>query len=256
MERRIPRKQNFCALYFVTAPNGILLDWANFPGTPSGTTNDANDVVFTVSGATATGTILGTNLQTNNTMADDLVILSNGTSVMETQVVTLTGSLALGGAPANVTYLTPQAYAPGTSHTWSINGSQFVVPYLHTNTNRGTYVLINNTSSNVAEITVDVTGDSGKVAGGTTTATRLDLGTVAANSTRLIEPAQINAALPAAFLSANNRFMGKFTVNAPVASVFATAFQNEPSNGTKRPIPVLTPANNVGGLTGAGAWKE
>ena len=140
--------------------------------------------------------------------------------------------------------------------TWGINGSQFIVPYLHTQADYGTYVVVTNTSTADAEVSLDVYSDK-SLKGGQTQASmacsNITLATIPANSTATYYPSDINSAIDATsgcanFSTTNERFMGQFSLVAPSNNIHAVAFQKDGING-KRSIPVLT-------NSGTHDWRE
>ena len=130
---------------------------------------------------------------------------------------------------------------------WGINGAQFVVPYLNTQSAYGTYLVITNTNKDDAAINLDVYSDKKVKLGQTQTeksCSNVLLGTVPANSTATFYPADFNTAIDqtpgcANFSTTNDRYLGQFTVIAPENNIHAVAFQKDGANG-KRSIPVLT----------------
>ncbi len=140
---------------------------------------------------------------------------------------------------------------------WRINAMQFIIPYLNTDPNYGTYIVITNMGDKAASVFFDAYGDSGKNEGQATSAyyTNVQLGDIPKRSTRIYFPKDMNAAIKAKFPAWNaNRYMAKFYVVADENNIEAAAFQKDGNNG-KRSIPVLTTAyHNEGNFTDPD-WK-
>ncbi len=127
---------------------------------------------------------------------------------------------------------------------WRINAMQFIIPYLNTDPNYGTYIVITNMGDKSASVFFDAYGDSGKNEGQATSAyyTNVQLGDIPKRSTRIYFPKDMNNAIKAKFPAWNaNRYLAKFYVVADENNIEAAAFQKDGNNG-KRSIPVLTAA--------------
>ena len=140
------------------------------------------------------------------------------------------------------------------SHSWTINGSQFAVPSLHTKTGLyGTDILITNKSDLAAGVNFEIRSETGLGKAVTLTCPS-PYNSVPANSALLIPGYAIQSAVLSAFPSMTNagngvRYSAFFTVNAAQDQVFATAYQKD-SNGVKRTIPLFKPTTNDV------SWKE
>ena len=132
---------------------------------------------------------------------------------------------------------------------WRMTAMEFIVPYLNTDPNYGTYIVITNQGDQTANVFFDAFGDGGKNAGTPTSAyyTNVPLGDIPKRSTRIYFPKDMNSALKARFPAWNaNRYMAHFyvaTANPNIRliedSIEAAAFQKDGNNG-KRSIPILT----------------
>jgi len=132
---------------------------------------------------------------------------------------------------------------------WRMQAMEFIVPYLNTDPNYGTYIVITNQGDQTASVTFDAFGDSGKNEGQASSAyyTNVPLGDIPRRSTRIYFPNQMNDALHARFPAFNaNRYMAHFYVATSNPNpglvenlIEAAAFQKDGNNG-KRSIPVLT----------------
>ncbi len=135
---------------------------------------------------------------------------------------------------------------------WRIKAMQFIIPYLNTDPNYGTYIVITNMGDKAASVFFDAYGDSGKNEGQASYAyyTNIQLGDIPRRSTRIYFPKDMNNALKAKFPAWHaNRYMAKFYVVADENNIEAAAFQKDGNNG-KRSIPVLTVAyHNEGNFT-------
>ncbi len=139
---------------------------------------------------------------------------------------------------------------------WRINAMQFIIPYLNTDPNYGTYIVITNMGDKAASVFFDAYGDSGKNEGQATSAyyTNVQLGDIPRRSTRIYFPKDMNNAIKAKFPAWHaNRYMAKFYVVADQNNIEAAAFQKDGNNG-KRSIPVLTQSlqidvNSTGQIT-------
>lgn len=184
-----------------------------------------------------------------------ILISVNGTTVLQTGMWQVDLALALGRTLPN------EPFAPGAvtllgdanSHDWTINGSQFIVPYMNSDSVQfGTYIVISNTGSNDALLNADVWTDGGAADGNSAlqqTATNVPMGTVYANSTRILLPGDMEAAVNAALGgAAHGRYMIKFIAVAPNDSIHVTAMQNNGAGAGKRSVPVLTDTGHE--------WKE
>ncbi len=139
---------------------------------------------------------------------------------------------------------------------WRINAMQFIIPYLNTDPNYGTYIVITNMGDKAASVFFDAYGDSGKNEGQASYAyyTNIQLGDIPRRSTRIYFPKDMNNALKAKFPAWHaNRYLAKFYVVADQNNIEAAAFQKDGNNG-KRSIPVLTQSlqidvNSSGAIT-------
>ena len=136
-----------------------------------------------------------------------------------------------------------QTVANFTSHKWTLDGTQFAVPYLSTASSYGTHVLLTNTTAQDAEVTMDVYADKASNGSHQTAPVCSDvsLPVLPANSTKLYSSSTINNAIEgkcAGFSGGNFRYMGEFTVTSPKGTVVPAAFQNDAATGGKRTMPV------------------
>jgi len=198
------------------------------------TLGDATGSALTGAGETATITVNGTDVLQTGDWTTTLKIKANEITPATTEVTLLDSETLI---------------------TWSINGAQFIVPYINTNAAYGTYLVVTNTSDKDGDMSMDVYADKGNKLGETQAAMacqNVSIGTIPANSTATFYPSDLNTAIDATagcanFSTTNDRYLGQFSVVAPDNSIHATAFQKDGTNG-KRSVPVLT--------TGIHGWKE
>ena len=126
---------------------------------------------------------------------------------------------------------------------WKMEGMEFIIPYLNTNTDYGTYIVMTNQSDKEAEVYMDVYGDAQKNEGKAQNAyyTNISIGSIPRRSTRIYFPKDLNQAILSRFPSFKAyRYLGKFLVlTEDENNIFIAAFQKDGANG-KRSIPVLT----------------
>ncbi len=125
---------------------------------------------------------------------------------------------------------------------WKIDGMKFIVPYLNTDLNYGTFIIITNRGDKKVSVYMDVYGDGQKDEGMASNSyyTNIRLGDIPRRSTRIYFPKDLNQAIWQRFPAFRAyRYMAQFIVGAPQNDIEAAAFQQDGGNG-KRSIPVLT----------------
>ncbi len=129
------------------------------------------------------------------------------------------------------------------STNWKMDGMEFIVPYLNTDINYGTYIVITNISDKNADVYMDVFGDNQKNEGAAQNAyyTNIPLGVIPRRSTRIFFPKDLNKAILSYYPAFKAyRYLGHFLVTVEDENLIeAAAFQKDGKNG-KRSIPVLT----------------
>ena len=126
---------------------------------------------------------------------------------------------------------------------WKMEGMEFIIPYLNTDIDYGTYIVMTNQSDKEAEVYMDVYGDARKNEGKAQNAryTNIFIGSIPKRSTRIFFPKDLNRAILSRFPSFKAyRYLGKFLVlTEDENNIFVAAFQKDKANG-KRSVPVLT----------------
>ena len=154
-----------------------------------------------------------------------LVIIVDGTTILDSRTFNVTVSLDLDDEPGAKTLVNDQL-----CHMWTINGWQGTVPYMYAaeTQSEDTFIKIFNDSNLDADFSVDVTSDDGTTAT-TVTLTQIPAGTVGIY--------WANDIATAAGLTPPISFAATFTVNAPTGNVTAMANQKRPG-GVDRVIPI------------------
>ena len=197
------------------------------------------------------------NFNALNILNSRVTFTVNGTDVICPGMwrVSLTIDPSAAGVPAK------KVLNVANADDWRMTAMEFIVPYLNTDPNYGTYIVITNQGDETANVFFDAFGDGGKNAGTPSSAyyTNVPLGDIPRRSTRIYFPKDMNAALKARFPAWNaNRYMAHFYVATSTTniqliedSIEAAAFQKDGNNG-KRSIPVLTRGRvwNGGQITG------
>jgi len=180
-------------------------------------------------------------LQANNSQVDwnKIVITVTGKDVICQGMWRI--SLDVTPSTSNIGTLKLLSVADATD--WKMEGMEFIIPYLNTNTDYGTYIVMTNQSDKEAEVYMDVYGDAQKNEGKAQNAyyTNISIGSIPRRSTRIYFPKDLNQAILSRFPSFKAyRYLGKFLVlTEDENNIFIAAFQKDGANG-KRSIPVLT----------------
>jgi len=165
-----------------------------------------------------------------------VVLRVTGTTILSTQVWPL--GVALNFTDTDLTDVTA---TDANFVTWTINGYQGIIPYATTYPGFTTICLVDNTSTAVADVLVDIlSSESGVVqenlAVGTIpgrTTARIDFGETAITNVPTSDTAAIT-------VGTNTRYAARLTVTADQNQVYVNCIQLEPGSPNKRMVPVLT----------------
>lgn len=178
---------------------------------------------------------------TTNDIPVDVCVVANGTTALSPRTISVSGAINATGTSGTVS-------ASTTFDTWGLNAYQTWVSWMINSAQAPTYCLVNNgDAARTATVLLDVTSSEGS----TTTLANINLGTVAARTSKMVtitaDSVQMagGTAQSLVDLGANARYAPKLTVTANPANVNVQCIQTDPITGAKR---------NVNNLQNGGTW--
>jgi len=136
---------------------------------------------------------------------------------------------------------------------WRVDGMKFIVPYLNTDPNFGTFLVVTNKSDKSVNVYMDVVGDGGRNEGVANLSRYINikLSDIPRRSTRIYFPNDFKEAILKKYPSFKAyRYFASFIVTANENDIEAAAFQQDGNSG-KRSVSVLTESLHMEN----GKWK-
>ncbi len=214
---------------------------ANFFSTDNnGAANATNTALALVTGSTTTltGTVPGAGAgglpASGATLTDDLVLTTDGTTVLLDRTFSASGTLTMDADVAQVAGAVI-SFTGGTTHTWTTNGTVLEATYVNTNGSFNNRFMLSNSGGNDAPYTITCIVEAGN------TCTPGASGVLPAGESVVINGAD---AVTMGGTGNQNRATVIFTVDGPTTTIQGHTAIVKPGTGIESSHPMIRPGTN------------